>query len=180
MTNTTFIFPSVCLTWDRLLSFPFQIPDLPFLVAFTLKKYLNCFSTPLKYKPFQSLLPVVKPRNAFLQDLTPMTSALSTKYSFRATSTFMPLSFLLFSFLFIAVQVQLFPFSPHHSPLFHPSLLPTLEPSPLGFVHVSFIHVPWCTSPYFPPLSLSPLVTVSLFLISMSLVIFCWLVCFVD
>ena len=43
---------------------------------------------------------------------------------------------------FIVVQVQLSPFSPHHGPLPHPSLPPTLEPAPFGFVHVSFIHVP--------------------------------------
>ena len=60
-------------------------------------------------------------------------------------------------------QVQLSPFYPHHTP---PSILP-----PFGFLHVSFLHVPWQSFPFFYPLSppTSPLVTVSLFLISMSL-----------
>ena len=35
------------------------------------------------------------------------------------------------------------PFSPHHAPRPHPSLPPTLETIPFGFVHVSFIHCPW-------------------------------------
>ena len=38
-----------------------------------------------------------------------------------------------------------------------PSLPPTLEPTPFGFGHVSFICVPWWSFPYFRPLSLSPL-----------------------
>ena len=62
--------------------------------------------------------------------------------------------------------------SPHPPP--HPSPPPTFEPTHFGFAHVSFIHVPWWTFPYFLPLSLSslPSVTVSLFFISMFLVIF--------
>ena len=57
--------------------------------------------------------------------------------------------------------------------------LPNPPPSlasilPLGFVHVSFIVVPENPSPH------SPLVSVRLFLISMSLVIFCLLFPFVD
>ena len=57
-----------------------------------------------------------------------------------------------------------------------------LDPTPFDFVHVSFIHIPWWPFPYFPPLSLSPslLVTVSLFFISTSLVIFYLLIYFVD
>ena len=54
-----------------------------------------------------------------------------------------------FSF-FIVVQVQSSPFFPHHSPPPHPSPPPTLKPNPFGFVHVSFIHVPWWSFPYFP------------------------------
>ena len=60
---------------------------------------------------------------------------------------------------------------PHH-------FCPTLDPTPFGLVHVSFIYAPWQPFPNFP-LS-PPLVTVSLFFISMPLVIFCLLVCFVD
>ena len=47
---------------------------------------------------------------------------------------------------------------------FHPTMPPTPPVSsshprtyPLGVVHVSFIHVPWWSFPYFPPLSLSPI-----------------------
>ena len=80
---------------------------------------------------------------------------------------------------FIVSHVQLSPFSHHH---FHPTPQPpTLSPFPLWLC-------PWvlytCSlmnlsllSPIIPPL---PGVTVSLFFISMSLVIFCFLVCFVD
>ena len=35
-----------------------------------------------------------------------------------------------------------------------PSPPRTLKPTVFGFVHVSFIHVPWWLLPYFPPLSL--------------------------
>ena len=60
----------------------------------------------------------------------------------------------------------------------HPHL-PPLIPPPFGFVHVSFIVVPENPFPSPAPLSppTSPLITVSLFLISMSLVIFCLLDC---
>ena len=72
----------------------------------------------------------------------------------------------------------------HHSPLIYP---------PPTFHFQSYPHhrlCPWvlytCSwtwpFPFFPhysPLS-SPLVTVSLFFISMSLILFCWLVCFVK
>ena len=68
------------------------------------------------------------------------------------------------------------PPNPSHLHLPH-SILP-----PFGFVHVSFIHVLWWSFPLSPSLSppTSLLVTVRLLLISMSLVIFCLLVCFVD
>ena len=61
---------------------------------------------------------------------------------------------------------------------------PYLASTPLlGFVHESFIVVPenpfpFPTPQFSPPTS--PLVTVRLFLISMSVVIFCLLACFVD
>ena len=87
---------------------------------------------------------------------------------------------LIFSPLFIVVHVQLSPF-PTTTTLPYPSYphLPPMILTPSGFVHVAFIHVPWwsfpLSLPLFPPTS--PLVTVSLFLISMSLVILCLLVC---
>ena len=61
------------------------------------------------------------------------------------------------------------------TPPFPPPLLPTYKPIPFGLVHVSCIHAPWWSFPYYPsPHSI--LVTVSLFFISMSLVLFCLLV----
>ena len=69
----------------------------------------------------------------------------------------------------------LFPAIPN-PPLPH-SILPTID-----LVHGSCIHVPWLDpspSPHDPPPP-SLLVTVSLFYISMSLVLFCPLVCFVH
>ena len=75
-------------------------------------------------------------------------------------------------------------------PNFPPVALPhaTQPPAPLVSTHPivlvpgSFIHVPWWPFPFFPLLSPSPfpLVTVSVFLISICLVLFCSLVCFVH
>ena len=74
---------------------------------------------------------------------------------------------------------------PPFSPLLTPTLLPQFpHQSPLIFhAHESSIHVPWLApSPsfpfYLPPVSL--LVTVSLFFIFKSLVLFCSIVFFVD
>ena len=83
---------------------------------------------------------------------------------------------LLFKYTCLHFPASIFPCPAH--PHLPPSILPTF-----GFVHESFIHVPWRPFPYFPSLSSSPpssLVTINLFFISMSLVIFCLLVCFVD
>ena len=53
-----------------------------------------------------------------------------------------------FHFL-IVVQVQLSPFFSHHSPCpTHPHLPPSILP-PFGFVHMSFIHISWRSSPCF-------------------------------
>ena len=57
--------------------------------------------------------------------------------------------------IFIVVQVQLSPF-PSHFPTPQPSPLPTLDLTPFGFVHVSFVDVPENPSPFllhypFPP-----------------------------
>ena len=91
--------------------------------------------------------------------------------------------FLLFSsilFYFVVVQVQLSPFSPQHSPC--PTHLYLLNPTllwlcPCVLYTCSLMNLP-LFSPIMPPPS--PVVTVSLFFISMSLVIFYSLVCFVD
>ena len=60
-----------------------------------------------------------------------------------------------------------------------PSPPPTLDPTPHWFCPCVLHTCSWKTFLLFPPLSLptSPLVTVSLFFVSMSLVIFCLLVC---
>ena len=55
----------------------------------------------------------------------------------------------------------------------HPHLPPVILPH-FGFVHVSFLYIPWWPCPFFSPLSppTSPLFTVSLFFISLSLALF--------
>ena len=64
------------------------------------------------------------------------------------------------------------PTRPYHPPSIHP---------PIGFVHGSFIHVPGWPFPIFPSYPPpSTLVAVNLLFISISLVIFCLIVCFVD
>ena len=57
----------------------------------------------------------------------------------------------------VVVQVQLSLFLPHQGTLPHTTPPLTLKPISFSFGHVSFIHVPWWTFPYFLPLSLSPL-----------------------
>ena len=85
-------------------------------------------------------------------------------------------------YFFIVLQIQLSPFSRCHFSLPHPPPPPTLNPTPVWLC-------PWvlypCSLMTLPLLSsvispLSPLVTVSLFFIYMSLVLFCLPVCFVD
>ena len=71
---------------------------------------------------------------------------------------------------------------PHCSPLPHPPIL-VLSISPRVHAHESSTHVPQLVpSPsfphYLPPPS--PLVTVNLFFISKSLILFCSFICFVD
>ena len=82
------------------------------------------------------------------------------------------------NFFFYCCSVTVVPISPCCSPLPRPALTPTVNPHPVVPVSGSFIPVPSPSClPY--PSSSSPLVTVSLFLVSMSLVLFCSLVCFV-
>ena len=102
------------------------------------------------------------------------------------TLNILNLVFLLSIYLSIYLFLQLSPFLPitlpcltnAHFPL---SIFPHNAP-PVGFVHGFFIHVPWWPFPSLLPLSppTCPLVTVSLFVISVSLALFCLLVCFVD
>ena len=83
-----------------------------------------------------------------------------------------------FFFFFYVVQVQLSPFSHHQFPyIIHPQSIHTLALS-MGPLYM-FLDDPSPSFPHYPSLP-SPLVTVSLFFISMSLVIFYLLVCFVD
>ena len=89
------------------------------------------------------------------------------------------LKFICFLFLKLLFKYTCFHFPAitFPTPIFPPSILPRF-----GFVHGSFVHVPSTTLPLPSQLSPphAPLVTVSLLFISMSLVIFCLLVCFVD
>ena len=89
---------------------------------------------------------------------------------FISSSVFMPFTY----FIFVVVQVQLSPFFPHHSPLPPPSIW-----TPFGFVHGSFIHVPWWPFPFVPPLPTlpHPCDYCQFVLYSLSLVIFCLFAC---
>ena len=90
--------------------------------------------------------------------------------------------YIFYNFLiyFLIVQLQMSPY-----PLFSLALsIPHLSLSIFSFivfVHGSFTHVPWLDPSSFPHYALppSPLVTVSLFFISMSPVLFFSLVCFI-
>ena len=79
--------------------------------------------------------------------------AMCTKYSTK---------FVLFRFFFYKLCFLLFKYSclhfPHHHSCLipHPHLPPTILPPPFGFVHGSFIHVPWWPLLFFFPLSLPP------------------------
>ena len=98
---------------------------------------------------------------------------------------FKDIYFIYFLKLFYCCSSTVVCITPDHFPRnpSHPHRPPLLPPT-LGFVCVSFIVVPENPSLLSPPLPLSPptspLVTVRLFLISVSLVIFCLLICFVE
>ena len=111
-----------------------------------------------------------------------------THYSFNIFIVFQYLkpALLTGAFLFYCCSITVVPiFSPLLSSalLTYPHLplhLPPSVPHPIIFVHLSFIHVPW-PFPFFPPLSPSPIPSVYCqFFISVYLVVFCSLVCFVD
>ena len=89
----------------------------------------------------------------------------------------------LYIFIFIVVQVQLSSFCPHHFPWLHPCPPPTPDSTPplalsMGPLYM-FLDDPSSFVTRYPSPSF-PLVTISLFFISMSLVIFYLLVWFVD
>ena len=85
--------------------------------------------------------------------------------------------FLLFLKLFYCCSITVVCIYPPPQPNPPPSLASTPH---LGFVHVSFIVVPENRSPHCLSHPSSPLAVVRLFLISMSMVIFCLLFSFVD
>ena len=82
---------------------------------------------------------------------------------------------------FFVFQVQMSPFPPTTLPYpSHPHLQPSILP-PFGFFDVSFVYVPDNPFPFpaiIPPTI--PLLTISLYFISMFLVIFCLLICSLD
>ena len=87
------------------------------------------------------------------------------------------LFFNLFFYCCSSTVVSIFPLPCHPTLHIFPSHPRTY---PFGFVQVAFIYVLWWPFPYFSyyPSLPSPLVTVSLFFLSMSLVMFCLLACF--
>ena len=95
---------------------------------------------------------------------------------------FLKTPFLFFLCMFIVVQVQLSPFSPHCSSPPQTSPRPPLILSPLALSMCPLYMFLDGPSPIFShyPSPLPPLVIVSLFFISMPLVLFCLLICFVD
>ena len=101
----------------------------------------------------------------------------------RCHPSFLGVSFwdFLKNLFFIVVQLQLSPFSPCYSPLPNCPPPPTFNPPP-GCLYSWVLYACFTTLPLLPLMSssCSLLVTVSLFFISMSLVPFCLLVCFVD
>ena len=86
-------------------------------------------------------------------------------------------------FFFYCCSITVVPTYPHCSPLLCPHPTPTVNTHPVIHVHGSLITVPWLDpSPSFlsypaPPVSL---VSVSLFFVSMPLVLFCSFVCSVH
>ena len=76
---------------------------------------------------------------------------------------------------FIVVQVQSSPFSPHPT---HPCL-PPLILHPFGFIHVSFIHVPWWPFPFFPIIPSGYCQFVLYFSVS-GYILFAWLFCWLG
>ena len=142
----------------------------------------------LVFSPFCywiSLHPLGPLLTSFWNTLTYVSiSPLILAYLFCLSSFFFAL--LNIGFYFFLVILLLFKYSCLHLPPTtppHPSHphFPPLLPPPLGFVHVSFIVVsenPPCFAPLSPPTS--SLVAFRWFLISVSLVMFCLLVCFVD
>ena len=88
----------------------------------------------------------------------------------------------LFYFFYCCSSTVVSIFLPTHSPAPPTPISHTQSYPCCGFVHGSFTHVPWRPFLFFPPLSPppSPLVTVSLVPISVSLVVFCLLICLVD
>ena len=92
-----------------------------------------------------------------------------------------------FKFIFYCCSITVVPIFPSLVSPTLPTPISHIQSSPpLFFVHGSFIHILWWPFPFPSPLPSgysplpSPLVTVSLFFISMSLVLFCSLVCFID
>ena len=97
----------------------------------------------------------------------------------QSKNIFVLILFLFFSYCCSSTIVSIFPPLLYPTP---PTPPPTLNPTPLCLCPWVLYTCSLMTYPFFPPyLPLpSPLVTVSLFFISVSLIIFCLLVCFID
>ena len=111
----------------------------------------------------------------FMEILLALAIEIKNEHTTQSSNTI-----LLFIYLFIVHSWSIFPPTTTSPP--HPSPPLTLNPTPFGFVHVSLIYIPDNPSPFslHYPSPQPPLLTVSLVFISMCLVIFCLLLCFVD
>ena len=77
-------------------------------------------------------------------------------------------------FFFYCLESTVVSISPHTTPPHHTHPLPTFNPTPFGFLHVSLIHVLWGSFPLFPRNRLPP----SLCLLSVSYLFKCLWLCF--
>ena len=118
-----------------------------------------------------------------LGPLIPPSSLLINTLLSTSVSPFYFFSLVFFN-LFFFVQVHLSPYSCQNFPPTHTHPPPTIIYSfpllalSMEHLYMFFDNPSLCIPRYAPPLS--PLVTVSLYFISMSLVILCLLICFVD
>ena len=133
---------------------------------------------------FYSGLPIRRKKNCPLKLSSRKTLPQTTYFSCLLFVVDVPhMHLLAASIFFHCCSVIVVPPFPLYSPLPCPTPAPEDNPQSIVLVHEPFVHVPWLdpspSSLHDPPIT-SPPITVSLFFISMSLVLFCLLVSFAD